>query len=57
MSTGLLWLLVASGFGAVAARRPAVAAVLVTSQTLLLGAGALAMAPGRWASSPSPPPC
>ncbi|MBJ7455589.1 MAG: hypothetical protein JHC74_05975 [Thermoleophilia bacterium] len=47
MSTGLLWLLVASGFGAVAARRPAVAAVLVTSQTLLLGAGALAMAPGR----------
>lgn len=47
MSAGLLWLLVACGFGAVAARRPAVAAVLVTSQTLLVGAGTLAMAPGR----------
>jgi len=47
VSTWLIWLLVASGFGAVAARRPAVAAVLVTSQTLLLGAGTLAMAPGR----------
>ena len=47
MSTWLIWLLVATGFGAVAARRPAVAAILVTSQTLLLGAGALAMAPGR----------
>lgn len=47
MSTWLIWLLVASGFGVVAARRPAVAALLVTSQTVLLGAGALAMAPGR----------
>lgn len=47
MSTWLIWLLVATGFGAVAARRPAVAAILVTSQTLLLGAGALATAPGR----------
>lgn len=47
MSTWLIWLLVASGFGAVAARRAAVAAVFVTSQTLLLGAGALAIAPGR----------
>lgn len=47
MSTAVLWLLVAFGFGAVAARRAAVAAVLVTSQTLLVGAGALAMTPGR----------
>lgn len=47
MSTWLIWLLVATGFGAVAARRPSVAAILVTSQTLLLGAGALAMAPSR----------
>lgn len=47
MSTWLIWLLEAAGFGAVAARRPAVAAILVTSQTLLVGAGALGMAPGR----------
>lgn len=47
MSTGLIWLLVATGLAAVAARRPAVAAVLVTSQTLLLGIGAVAAAPGR----------
>lgn len=47
MSGWLVWLLVGLGFGAVAARRPAPAAVLVTAQTLLVGAGALAMAPGR----------
>ena len=49
MSTWLIWVLVATGFGAVAARRPGVAALLVTSQTVLVGAGAIAMAmsPGR----------
>lgn len=47
MSTWLIWLLVVAGFGAIAARRPAVAAILVTSQTLLVGAGALAMATTR----------
>lgn len=47
MSTALVWLLVATGLGAVAARRPAAAAVLVTSQTLLVGVGAVAAASGR----------
>lgn len=47
MSGWLVWPLVALGLGAVAARRPAWAAVLVTAQTVLVGAGALAMAPGR----------
>lgn len=47
MSGWLVWPLVALGLGAVAARRPASAAVLVTAQTVLVGGGALAMAPGR----------
>ncbi len=46
MSEAVLWLLVALGFLAVAARAP-VAAALVTAQTVLVGAAALAMAPGR----------
>jgi hydrogenase-4 component E len=46
MSAWVVWLLVGLGFGAVAARRP-VAALLVTAQTVLVGVGALAMAPGR----------
>lgn len=47
MSGWLVWMLVGLGFAAVAARRPAAAAILVTAQTLLVGVGALAMAPGR----------
>jgi len=42
----VVWLLVGLGFGAVAARRP-IAAALVTTQTVLVGVAALAMAPGR----------
>ena len=51
MSGAVLWLLVAAGAGAVAARRPAVAAVFVSVQTLLVGAAAVAIAPGRPAES------
>lgn len=47
MTDWLLYTLIALGLGAVAARRPVAAAGLVTAQTLLIGAGALAIAPGR----------
>lgn len=47
MSGWLVWLLVGLGFAAMATRRPAAAAALVTAQTLLVGAGALAMVSGR----------
>jgi hydrogenase-4 component E len=47
VSAWLAYLLVGLGLGAVAARRPAAAAWLVTAQTLLLGVGTLALAPGR----------
>ena len=47
MSGWLVGLLVGLGFGAVAVRRPAAAAVLVSAQTMLVGVGALALAPGR----------
>lgn len=47
MSVAVLWALVGLGFGAVAARRPAAAAVMVSAQTLLVAVAALAMAPGR----------
>lgn len=47
MSGWFVWMLVGLGLGAVVARRPAVAAALVAGQTLLVGAGALAVAPGR----------
>lgn len=47
MSGAVLWALAALGLAAVAARRPAAAAVAVTAQTLLVGIAALAIAPGR----------
>jgi hydrogenase-4 component E len=47
VSAWFLFLLAGLGLTAVAARRPAVAAVLIAAQTLLVGAGALAVAPGR----------
>lgn len=47
MSSWFIWLLVGLGVGSVAVRRPAAAAGLVTLQTLLVGAGAVAAAPGR----------
>lgn len=47
MSEAVLWALAALGLAAVAARRPAAAAVAVTGQTLLVGIAALAIAPGR----------
>jgi hydrogenase-4 component E len=46
VSGGVLWLLVALGLAAVAARPP-VAAALVTVQTVLVAVAALAMTPGR----------
>ena len=47
MNPALLVALVALGFAAVAVRRPSAAALLVVGQTLLVGIGALAVAPGR----------
>jgi len=47
VSGWFVWMLVGLGFGAVAARRPAAAAALVAGQTLLVGVGALVIAPGR----------
>lgn len=47
MTEALLATLVILGMGAVVARQPAIGAVLVTVQTLLVGVGALAVAPGR----------
>ncbi|WP_217914668.1 hypothetical protein [Miltoncostaea marina] len=46
MSAWLLALVTLAGLAAVAARRPLPAAALVAAQTLLVGAGALAAAPG-----------
>jgi hydrogenase-4 component E len=47
MSAWLMWTLVGLGLGAIAVRRPLTAAWLVTAQTLLLGAAAVAIAPGE----------
>jgi hydrogenase-4 component E len=43
----MMWTLVGLGLGAIAVRRPLTAAGLVTAQTLLLGAAAVATAPGE----------
>ena len=47
MNAALLATLSILGLGAAVVRRPAAAAVLVSGQTLLVGVGALAVAPGR----------
>lgn len=47
MSDVVLIALVALGLMATAVRRPAAAAIVVAGQTLLVGAGALAVTPGR----------
>ncbi len=47
MSDVILIALVALGLAALTVRRPAIAAVVIAVQTLLVGAGALGAAPGR----------
>jgi hydrogenase-4 component E len=47
VSAWFVWMLVGLGLAAVAARRPAAAAMLVAGQTLLVGVGALVIASGR----------